>query len=253
LASVPPRFTTYDGDDPWTFSIAKNKCRRHLTIDQLALAAARLATRGQGAPIGNRHAAKTTGSNELVVSGTRRPTIAQAAEAAGLPKTAIKSGKTVNERGTAAEIESVQSGKAKLRKVATAVRSRTRQPARPPVKQASIDSADPIRDLAKVVLDKCGDCAWRPFARLGRAVGAADSAVLQALDRLGPNCVWARRGSSGLEFLIERNKDAGWRHLLVEKEEEVAGLCRQLDEKGGEIARLRKELSAASAPALVLQ
>jgi ParB-like chromosome segregation protein Spo0J len=50
-AGVEPRFVEYDGDDPVAFVISRNMFRRHLTVEQRALAAAKLTTmKGAGRP-----------------------------------------------------------------------------------------------------------------------------------------------------------------------------------------------------------
>jgi hypothetical protein len=77
LVGVEPSTVVYDGD-PALFSLSKNKHRRHMTQDQIALVAATLATRPLGA---NQYEG---GSNEL-------PSIAEAAAAVGVPETAVKS------------------------------------------------------------------------------------------------------------------------------------------------------------------
>ena len=43
-AGVEPRFVEYEGDDPIAFVISTNMFRRHLTLEQRAFAAAKLAT-----------------------------------------------------------------------------------------------------------------------------------------------------------------------------------------------------------------
>jgi hypothetical protein len=49
MAGIEPATTTFDGD-PWLFSLSRNKHRRHMSIDQIALVAARLAMRTVGNP-----------------------------------------------------------------------------------------------------------------------------------------------------------------------------------------------------------
>jgi hypothetical protein len=82
IAGVVPATTIFDGD-PWLFSLSRNKHRRHMTTDQIALIAARLATR----PVGNPQLA--IASNEAIGN-------AEATKAAGVPETAIDSAKVVH-------------------------------------------------------------------------------------------------------------------------------------------------------------
>src|SRR5580704_11602041 len=94
MAGVDPAATAVvHAGDPWLFSLSRNKHRRHLSADQLALVLAALAKRSEGAPPGNRNAAKTTGPDGPVVSSDERPTIAQLAEEGGISKTMVKSAK----------------------------------------------------------------------------------------------------------------------------------------------------------------
>jgi hypothetical protein len=64
MAGVEPTFTVYSGD-PWLYSISKNARRRHLTVDQVAMRVAQLATRGEGGDGSNQYGG-ATGSNEPV-------------------------------------------------------------------------------------------------------------------------------------------------------------------------------------------
>ena len=137
MAGVEPATVVYEGD-PWLYSLSKNKHRRHLTNDQLAIVAAKLATCGEGAPVGNQNASKTTGSSEPVVSG-RELSVAQVADASGIPETAIKSAKVVLRHGTPEEKKRVESGAARYARPPTgsvpvcAVRKWSRERRLPPM------------------------------------------------------------------------------------------------------------------------
>jgi hypothetical protein len=234
IAGVEPAFVTYGGD-PWLFSLSKNKHRRHLTTDQIALVAARLATR----TVGNPNFA--IGSNEPIA-------ITEAAEASGVSETAIKSAKVVNERGTPEEIESVRNGKAKLRKVADAVRLRARKIGRPPASKEPAQSANAIDNVARELTAKCADGRWRSLPKMASATQLAASPIKDALTRLGADLVQTREGASGFEYLILRDEDARWRSLLAAKDREIADLKRQLIGKDVEIAQLKVELQGATKP-----
>jgi hypothetical protein len=234
MAGVEPTFVTYGGD-PWLFSLSKNKHRRHLAADQIALVAARLATR----TVGNPNFA--IGSNEPIG-------IAEAAEASGVSETAIKSAKVVNERGTLEEIESVRSGKAKLRKVADAVRLRARKTVRLPAKKEPAHSTDPIDDVVHELIAKCADGKSRSLRKMASGIGVANSAVKEALARLGADCVQTREGASGFEYLILRDEDAHWRTQLAAKDAEIADLKQQLAGKDAEIAQLKAQLQSTTKP-----
>jgi hypothetical protein len=56
MAGVEPDTVVYDGD-PWLFSLSRNKHRRHLTVDEIAMVAAQMVTTSRGA-IGARKTSK---------------------------------------------------------------------------------------------------------------------------------------------------------------------------------------------------
>jgi ParB-like chromosome segregation protein Spo0J len=107
MAGLEPKTFVYDGD-PWLLSISRNKHRRHMTTDQIALVVAQLVTARQG---DNRFTAGET-------------TIADAARLGDVPETAVKSARTVLQDGTEEEIADVRAGKAKARKTADRIRAR---------------------------------------------------------------------------------------------------------------------------------
>jgi hypothetical protein len=127
LADVEPDTIVYAGD-PVAFSLSKNKHRRHMSRDQIALAMGALVTTTQGRP-----------SKEKVANATF--SVADAATVSGLREDEIKSATTVVRDGTEDEIAAVKSGKAKLRKTADAVRARK---APSSDVRATIPSASPV-------------------------------------------------------------------------------------------------------------
>jgi hypothetical protein len=126
---ITPEMTVVHHGDPWAYSFSKNRHRRHLNADALAMVAATWATQAHGA---NQHT-----SNEA-------SSIPAIAKAAGIPKTAVESAKAVLKDGTADEIEAVRTGMAKLRKTADAVRARVR-PAAAKTSKSPIDPSPPSR------------------------------------------------------------------------------------------------------------
>jgi hypothetical protein len=69
LASVLPKFKTYEGNDPVGFVVSKNLHRRHLTTIQRASIAAEIANLPRGGDRGNQH----TGGKELNKSMATAP------------------------------------------------------------------------------------------------------------------------------------------------------------------------------------
>ena len=204
MAGVEPATAIFDGD-PWLFSLSRNRHRRHLTADQIAIIAATLATR-------------TVGNPNLAIASSEAIGNAEAAKAAGVPKTAIDSGKVVLRHGTPEERAAVRSGKAKLRKTADRVRARRRasvepnepkgEPATPPVRKKPVHSRDPIDDVARELITTCAGPKpeWRTLDRMSSTAAFAKTAINDALSRLG-EAVKTREGDMGVEYLIEGNPD----------------------------------------------
>jgi hypothetical protein len=166
------KIETYDGD-PWLFSISRNARRRHMvSVDAIAMVVARLTKRERG---------ENRGAGGRFTDGSNEPTVAEAAKAAGISETAVKSAKVVLEHGTPEEIvEASQKGKG--RKVANTVRARQQdakpapstQPAPSKPKRAKVDINDPNRVIL-VMINKCAGGKWRTAVGLSQAVDTAKS------------------------------------------------------------------------------
>ena len=190
MAGVEPETTIFDGD-PWLFSLSRNRHRRHMTTDQIALVAAGLVSQSRGGNRGNQYTGGKPSNEGLP--------IAEVAKAAGVPKTAIDSARVVLRYGTPEEIERVRTGEAKARKTADAARSRARRQ----IKRAT---ADPIDDVTRALIDKCADGKWRTFPQLAQRTQFAASAIKEGLKRLG-EAVKTHAGDMGDEHLIDGDRD----------------------------------------------
>jgi hypothetical protein len=222
MAGVELKTFVYDGD-PWLYSISKNARRRHMTTDQIALTVAKLATR----TVGNPNFAIP--SNEGIGMSA-----AEAADAAGVPKTAIESAKTVIKDGTLEEIAAVRAGKAKLRKTADTVRARAQD------KKSPVQSADPIDDVLREVIAKCADGQRRTMSKMASMVGRAESAVREALKRLRDaqtgDVVMTSKGANGLEYSIEGDRDlllvrAGLKKPTAKAEPDTSALSKSAQDR----------------------
>jgi hypothetical protein len=228
MAGVDPAATAVvHAGDPWLFSLSKNKHRRHINKDQIALAIARMvATKPVGA---NQHEG---GSNEL-------PSNARLAAEAGVTETAIKSAKTVLKHGTPEEKKAIESGKKGiLRKAADRVRSERRQALAPstPSKstskpKAAKPAANPIDDVVREIVAQCADGEWRSLAKTALSVRRAEDAVLKAFKALGKLGVAERKNSEGKhEYWIAGKGDAAKDSRIAELEARVAELEADLDQ-----------------------
>lgn len=72
LAGVEPRFVTYSGDDPLGYVISLNLHRRHLTTEQRAIVASRLANLHRGKPVNAHTCAITQSQAAEALSVSRR-------------------------------------------------------------------------------------------------------------------------------------------------------------------------------------
>jgi ParB-like chromosome segregation protein Spo0J len=113
LAAVTPTTVAFNGGDPVRFVIDANLHRRHLTIGQRALIAARLATLKLGA---NQHS-KQGGD---ISSAT-------AARLMNVSRDSVNCARKVLKAGTADEIKAVESGAASPKTLARQLRSGLRQ------------------------------------------------------------------------------------------------------------------------------
>jgi hypothetical protein len=238
MAGVDPTaFTTvYDGD-PLLFSLSRNKHRRHMTEAALALVAAALAT-------------KPLGSNQHEGAYKKVPSIKEAADAAGIPKTAVEAAKVVLTGGTSEEIASVKSGKKKLTPTANVIRSRKRALAppaspKPTPKPAepTTPAVDPIDAVGCDIIAKCNDGKWRTAPKIASIVKAADTAIREALKR--PECrVEQRKTGDVLEYRVEPNGEAILRLAVAARDAEIVILKNQIAERDAEIERLTELLTA---------
>ena len=239
MAGVDPAATaTVHHGDPWLFSLSRNKHRRHLTTDQLALVAANLVTTTQGM---NQN---TVGSNEL--------TVAKAAEVAGVSETSIKSARAVITHGTPEEVEAINLGRVPLRKTADRIRSRRRALAPPavpkPMSKPAQPDADPIDAAACDIIAKCWDGKPRSAAKIATVVKVAETAAREALKRLGDSVSQHKNGSV-IEYRLGGNDPVLLSRLLAAKDQEIADLKNRIVEQDAEIARLMEMLTAPSASA----
>jgi hypothetical protein len=231
MAGVDPTTVIYDGD-PWLFSLSRNRHRRHLTTDQLALIAARLATR-------------TVGNPNFAIGSGEPIGVAEAAKAPGVPETAIKSAKVVLKHGSPEEKKAVELGCAPLRKTADRIRERRHALAPSKLKPAKPTPAgDPIDAVACDIIAKCSDGQWRPLAKVASVVKVAETTARQALKSL-EGCVSTRVNGVVIEYRIESGDEAHLRRSLAAKDQEIADLKNRIAEQDVEIEQLRGRLLLA--------
>jgi hypothetical protein len=168
---------TYGGD-PWLYSISRNARRRHMPIDAIAMVVAAM-------PM------KEIGANQFGEGASfEAPSVAEAAEAAGIPKTALQSAKVVHAHG-ADEEKAEARQKGKLRKVAETIRGRMRAA---PAKKKPEPPVDPIQALASEIEKSCNDGEWRIVDKTARFLGCAASALKGALTSLEDVVEWIENG-----------------------------------------------------------
>jgi hypothetical protein len=166
MGGIEPKTYVYEGD-PYLLSISRNKHRRHMSTDQIAMRVAQLVTSRRG---DNRYTAGET-------------TIADAARLGGVPETAVKSAQTVLRDGTEEEIAAVSKGEAKARPTADRIRARKseRAPkagAKPAVTKLSADGEAWKREYAEAVAK-----LERKHARAIEALEREHTKTVEALER----------------------------------------------------------------------
>jgi hypothetical protein len=231
MAGVEPVTVVYTGD-PVLFSLSRNKHRRHMSTNDIAMVAAKLVTTTQGM---NRF---TDTANAV--------SIAQAADKADLTRTVVESAMTVLKHGTPEEKEAFNSGKSP-RKLADGIRKRRRAPAPPaaPKSKPAQPSADPIDDVACTIIAKCSDGKWRSAPKIGTTINVAPTDVRQALKRL-EGSFSQRVNGADIEFQIESSDEAHLRRSLAAKDREIADLKARIAELEDEIERLAVRRDASS-------
>lgn len=124
------------------FSNDKNKARRHLTREQLALKAAAKASRGRGRPTHENGSA---------------PTVREAAAAAGITEAEVARGKAVLEKGTPELVDAVKKGEVALPDAASIVH----QPE--DVQKQAVEAVKAGKEkTAKAAADKAPGAKQRP-------------------------------------------------------------------------------------------
>jgi hypothetical protein len=237
MAAVEPKTVVHDGD-PWLFSLSRNKHRRHMSQDQIAMVVAELVT------------TKPLGANQHEGGPIELPSVAQAAENAGIAETALKSAKVVHLHGTPDEIRAVKSGAVPLYKKADDVRKRKRalappagpRPAPPPERVVY-----PIEVVANDIIAKCPTGKWLPISKIATAVGVPENIAKEALKDLGPEFVETCPNGSAIEYRIDSVDQTRLNRSLAAKDQEIADLKARIAEQDAEIERLTELLTAPSA------
>ena len=132
----------HDGD-PVSYSLSKNKHRRHLDNTALAFIIADLVELRIGGQAGNKNAAKTKPANAGFVSDKK--TSAILAEEGGIPLTSVESAKAIKEKGSEEVINLVKTKKVGLRATADYVRRtpKDQQKADPEVIKSKPEKVEP--------------------------------------------------------------------------------------------------------------
>jgi len=133
MAGVAPRSIVYDGDDPITFVLSRNRYRRHLTKSQKAMVVARLATLSRGNSVSN-----------ILKKHITQPA-AELSKQADVPLAYTNYGRIVLKAAEPHIVQMVDDGEVNVRIAAEAVRNADRS------MQASWRKLDVEREGKKVV------------------------------------------------------------------------------------------------------
>ena len=120
VAGVEPRFQTYQGDDPFGFSISQNARRRHMGHNELAFLVEELATLQHGS---NQHIKRILTRKDPHYNLTTT----SAAKLAGIGVSSVENARAVRRYGAPNIIELVKTGQIGLRPAAAFVRHTSKE------------------------------------------------------------------------------------------------------------------------------
>ncbi len=228
-AGVKPEFRKYTGKDALAFIVSLNVARRHLTVQQLALAGARIATLRKG---DNQHTARAASSQKEV------------AEQLGVSSDSIQRARKVIEQGSKALQEAVESGEVPLKKAAAVVDLPKSEQLK-----AATQKAEPNEDAPERPDDADEDAAIvaaeADYARRVDAVMQSDDKLTEARAQLKQQA--ALIGT--LEITRDsymRGKDAVTK-LLQAEQRKSAKLEKENAKLRGEIESLHERISIMEA------
>lgn len=115
LAGIEPETVVYRGSDPLAYVVSKNLRRRHLSTSQRAMIANRMATLRQG---------ERKADRQNCPSGASQ---AEAAEALDVSERSVKAARTVQEKGTAAEVAAVDAGEVPVSRAEKEIRRKEKE------------------------------------------------------------------------------------------------------------------------------
>ncbi len=118
IAGIEPRFVTYQGDDPFGFTVSQNALRRHLPHGELAFLMEELATLRHG---GSR--LKKASPHMRACSSGRSVTAVAAASGGAIGRPSIEDARAIKRYGTPNVIELAKSGAVGLRYAANYARN----------------------------------------------------------------------------------------------------------------------------------
>lgn len=232
-AALEPKYRTYKGSDPISFVISLNRHRRHDNENEIAFAAARIATMRQG-------------QRTDLASGEARSQI-DAAEELGTSRSSVQRAKKVIERGSKALQQAAESGAVTLSKAASVVAlpkseqlkaATQKAPKRDPDEPERPDDADEGAAL---------ESAERELAEsIGKVMRADDksAAMHDEIKRQAAEISVLKISRDGF-----MNGKAEITRLLKQRDREVARLKKELAAKDAEIEKLNERIAIMGEPA----
>jgi ParB/Sulfiredoxin domain len=245
-ANVKPTFTVYTGDEKSALAwvVSANIHRRHLTVEQRAFAASRIAALREGA---NQHSSGKIGSNDEPAprgassKSQESPSQAEAAEKLGVSRRSVQRARKIDEKGSAALRKAAESGQVPLARAAAVVdlpksEQLAAATAKPPATEPESESdGEPEADEAE---------------RLEAALREHDAAVERVLGGAGASelkrqaAEIASLKTSRDEFM---NGKAAMTKLLQAEQRKVERLGKKVKALEAENESLRKRLAEKAA------
>lgn len=215
-ANVAPTFREYTGADPLGFVVSLNIARRQLTVEQRALAAARIATLRRG---DNQHTAAAA-SSQTAIAGSL-----------GISVDSVQRARKVLEHGSEELKSAVEAGDVGLRKAAAVV-------TRPKPEQLAAAQADDVPDSreadadeeahARQIEQELAASLDRILAADDRLAAAHEEIKLQAAEiatlKLSRDGYMNRQGEAVRQLKAERRKSERLEQELSKAQIELADL-----------------------------
>lgn len=222
-AKVVAKYRKYTGSDPLSFVVSLNIARRHLTVEQRAMAAARIATLGKG---GNPNASRDALTQN------------QAATQLDVSRSSVQRAKQVVEHGSKALQQAVEAGDVPLKKAAAVVDLPKSEQLKAATEKPPVEELEPDEE--------------ERHAAIEREYAASIDKVMGASDKLAAAHTEIKRQAAEIAALkLSRdgfmNGKAAITKLLKAEQRKTEKLERENKKMADELEKLRERIALMEA------